>query len=501
MKTRFFSLFAGLLLAGQPVMAQNKTYKMHIKLNDGSTYTVKTKDVKEVLFTASQPYDPSDPVKADVDSIHAPKEGGTYQVHVTCSVPLTTESGGASNIEIDNIYNRFFNHSSVNLTRTYEEGLLTIKVNPATSRTVGTRKVFLYDDEGTEAFSIPVSQDGDPTASLLSDVGKNYLSAISTCVASSHAYYRAADVSYTGLWQAANVQAPLLANNYVVNELWNAQWQVIARNSPLIQNNVVPLFPMCVVLNAKTYYNLVTLFGAVPYYTVIDADNYGRMTRMAPSEIFSKLEEQLTQVVSDMDERVTGYVDSADKLAFPSKDVARVVLADIYMYQGRYAQAKELLTAIVNGGRYSLVDRVNNLEPDCSEAIWSLPTPVSTRARASQEIGISYYNDDLYILQSYSDVLLSLAECETKLGNDQQAKTYVSQVATTKNIASTSTETIAAIAEIRSKIQTDFAGYFAFLKRTGLAQTMLNIEEYQLLFPIPISELQRNPQMTQNPGY
>ena len=109
MKARLFSLFVGLLAMGQVVLAQDKTYKMHIKLQDGSTYTVKTKDVKEVLFTASQPYDPSDPVKADVDSIHAPKEGGTYQVHITSSVPLTTESGGASNTEIDNIFNRFFN--------------------------------------------------------------------------------------------------------------------------------------------------------------------------------------------------------------------------------------------------------------------------------------------------------------------------------------------------------------------------------------------------------
>jgi tetratricopeptide (TPR) repeat protein len=501
MKARLFSLFVGLLAMGQVVLAQDKTYKMHIKLKDGSTYTVKTKDVKEVLFTASQPYDPSDPVKADVDSIHAPKEGGTYQVHITSSVPLSTESGGASNTEIDNIYNRFFNLSSVNLTRTYEGGMLTIKVNPATSRTVGTRKVFLYDDEGTEAFSIPVSQDGDPTASLLSDVGKNYLSAIETCVASSHAYYRAADVSYTGLWQATNVQAPLLANNYVVHELWNAHWQVIARNSPLIQNNVVPLFPMCVVLNAKTYYNLVTLFGAVPYYTVIREDYMDYQPRIAQETIFNSLKEQLEQVICDVDEKVTGYTDDLDKLAFPSKDVARVILADIYMYEGRYAQAKELLTAIVNGGRYTLVDRKNNLEPDCAEIIWSMPTPSITRARGSQEIGISYYNDNLCILQTYGDVLLSLAECENKLGNDQQATTYVSQVATTKGIETTSTETIAKIAEVRSKIQTDFAGYFAFLKRVGLAQSMLGLEEYQLLFPIPMYELDRNPYLTQNPGY
>ena len=44
-------------------------------------------------------------------------------------------------------------------------------------------------------------------------------------------------------------------------------------------------------------------------------------------------------------------------------------------------------------------------------------------------------------------------------------------------------------------------GYFALLKRMGVAKEMLQIEDYQLLLPIPLQEMDSNPNMEQNPGY
>jgi len=111
-------------------------------------------------------------------------------------------------------------------------------------------------------------------------------------------------------------------------------------------------------------------------------------------------------------------------------------------------------------------------------------------------------NDAAYtIIKTFSDVLLSLAECESKLGNESKSNEYIGQVKSAKNLETTSTDAISIILEIRNKIQIDFGGYFAFLKRTGLAPSTLGLEEYQLLFPIPQSELDMNPAMTQNPGY
>ena len=160
-------------------------------------------------------------------------------------------------------------------------------------------------------------------------------------------------------------------------------------------------------------------------------------------------EEQLTSVMGTMEEKVTGCADTPEKMYMLSKDIARVILADIYMYLGRYADAKPLLENIVNSNRYSLVPLIDNLDSECSEVIWSMPDNMPNRARGT----VSLYNEDLCIMQTYGDVLLSLAECETKLGNDDKAKIYLNQVTTTKGIETTSTETLVAISEVRSMMQ------------------------------------------------
>lgn len=503
MKAKVFSLIIAFVALVQVATAQTTIYRMHVKMKDGSTHTVKADDVQEVYFTASQPYDPSHPVTADVDKIHAPKEGGTYTVHINSEIPLSTSSGSPDVIYVDDLFNHFLNQGSVSLTSTYNDGTLTITVNPTNYYIVNSINVKLYDLEGTEAFSFTVSQDGDPNATHIGSGANTYISAMAWAMYESHAKYRRADVNYTGLISLDDFKAPLQAHDYRVREIWNSIYQGISRNTTLLQNcnnTAMDSFrPMCTVLNAVSYYELVTLFGGVPYFTnTDDAMNY--LPRMTPDEIFNNLIEQLKSSMEKMDEKVTGYMDSPEKYYTMSKDIARVVLANIYMYQGRYMEAKPLLDSIVNSNRYSLAPAIDNLDPQCAEIIWSQPSNTPTRARAN-DMTVTYYNDYLCIMQTYGDVLLSLAECEAKLNNETKAKEYLNQVASTKGIETTSTETLAAISEVRRRIQIDFGGYFAFLKRTGQAQTTLGIEDYQLLFPIPLDEIMRNPMLTQNPGY
>jgi len=501
---KIFPLFLCLFALSQAVSAQNTVYRMHVKMKNGSTHTVKTDDVQEVYFTASQPYDPSHPVTADVDAIHAPQEGGTYIVHINADIPLSTEGGTTNPSEYD-LFSHFVNQGPVILTTTYTDGILTITVAPTTRYIVNSLDVKLYDLEGTEAFSLTVSQDGDSNASFISSDGDNYIASLATAMRESHSKYRKADLEYTGLLNMDGFKAPLDPYDYRIRQIWYTIYQGINRNTQLFQNCDRPgldvFRPMCTVLNSVAYYELVTFFGGVPYYTNSD-DAMGYLPRMAPNEIFNNLIGLLKSAMVNMDEKVTGYIDNSVKMYSMSKDIARVALADIYMYQGRYMEAKPLLEDIVNSNRYSLVPAVDNLDPACSEIIWSQQSSLPTRVQAKNTTVVWFnYNDYLCIMQTYADVLFSLAECETKLNNDTQAKEYLTQVATTKGIELTSTETLAAISEVRSRIQTDFGGYFAFLKRTGQALSTLGLEEYQLLFPIPQDELMMNPNLTQNPGY
>lgn len=44
-------------------------------------------------------------------------------------------------------------------------------------------------------------------------------------------------------------------------------------------------------------------------------------------------------------------------------------------------------------------------------------------------------------------------------------------------------------------------GNWAFLKRNGLGEKVYGVETYRLLLPIPWTEIDVNPNFTQNPGY
>lgn len=470
--------------------------------------SVSVKDLKyfydwdEDGMAGNEIYDPSQPATYDVTSISAPKEGGTYTVNVSCNVPLYTSPLNYGDMNTYPSYELLV-QSDMSITTTYNNGVLSITVNPAQYRYISNRNVVLYDAVGNTVVTVTLSQEGNPDGAFLTDYGKGFVTNICQLLSSTHARYRIADAKYTGLTDNSDFHAPLDVYNYNLNYLYSYPYQLIRQNMEIYMRTSSPtvyaLMPMSVLTNSLAYYELVVMFGGVPYISREQEMYDYSIPRTSQEEVLGKLVEDLTSIMGTLQDIKAGYIASEDDIAMPSKDLARVILADIYMYQGNYNAAKTLLEEIVSGGRYSLASQQNGLRENDAEIIWSMSASNSgggiTRA-ASIDYGASYT-----ILKTYSDVLLSLAECESKLGNDAKANEYVSQVKAVKGIETTSSDVVPAISEIRSKIQIDFGGYFAFLKRTGLAMPTFGLENYQLLFPIPQDEIYRNPAMTQNPGY
>ena len=429
-------------------------------------------------------------------------EGGTYTVNVSCNVPLYLSPLNSGDATTSPAYQPF-TQSFMSLTKTYENGILNITVNPAQCRYISDTKINLYDAIGNVAVTVTISQEGNPEGIYLTDYGKSFVKTIGQALSSSHARYRIADAKYTGLTDNYDFHTPLEPYNSNLSYLFSYPYQLIRYNHELFrrgaETNDYSLMPMSILTNALTYYELVVMFGGVPYLNM-NQDIYDyNIPRSSQSEILSNLIEGMTSIMHKLQDTKAGYVSNEDDLAMPSKDLARVVLADIHMYQGNYSKAKTLLAEIVDGGKYSLIAEQNGIGENNAEIVWSMPTSYSG-GNVTRTIAIDY-NAPYTIVKTYADVLLSLAECESKLGNDTKANEYLNQVKSAKSIETTSSDVIPAISEVRSKIQIDFGGYFAFLKRTGLAQSTLGIEEYQLLFPIPQDEIYRNPSMTQNPGY
>ncbi|WP_185280934.1 RagB/SusD family nutrient uptake outer membrane protein [Hymenobacter sp. NBH84] len=117
--------------------------------------------------------------------------------------------------------------------------------------------------------------------------------------------------------------------------------------------------------------------------------------------------------------------------------------------------------------------------------------------------------DDNFRYIRYAEVLLIAAEAKARIGTPAALAAslgHLNQVRTRAGLpastAATSTALLTAVAQER-RVELALEGHRWFdLIRTGTAQSTLGITDAnKLLFPIPLRELQNNPNMTQNPGY
>ena len=213
----------------------------------------------------------------------------------------------------------------------------------------------------------------------------------------------------------------------------------------------------------------------------------------------------MTQAIETLDEKKNEPLKDINGFFFISKDVARVGLADIYMYQNDYSNALHLLEQVINNGFYQLdhsnysnQETINGIvdHQGGNEIIFALYNN-TTRTRSNIVIAIP----PLIPVQTYTEVILSYAECLYKQGNIQEAKNQLNKIITAKEITLNSNDVFKSIVEARKQLLLYTINNFAFMKRNGIAQEEYGIEAYRLLLPIPRIEIEYNPYITQNPGY
>ncbi len=260
----------------------------------------------------------------------------------------------------------------------------------------------------------------------------------------------------------------------ILFEYWRLVYFTIGLCNNLKQSNSdEENIAMAKAIEAIEYYQLTTFWGNVPYQF-----STSTMPPQVPIyEVHSRIETILkTTLLKD------GALSRKDTSSI-SDDVIKMVLANIYMYDNKYDMALPLLQEIENTGYYNIEETILYTNEN-KELIWAL-------------------QDDMEIVPVcvYSDVILSLAECEYMLGNEVRVKYYLNFLCDKKEIVVTNVDVLQSIKEIRYKCLANLNGYFAFLKRTGLAQQELNINKYQLLLPIPQNEIARNKLLIPNPGY
>ena len=440
-------------------------------------------------------YDSINPPTFSKTAIDVPQEGGEYSITITSDIPLFLKQnniggslyydGPLNDIVLENFWTEMYDpyyYGPGIIEDTIIGNTLKLKVSETNTRKTQTTDLPLYDVVGNIVATIKVTQAGNPELpkpQMGMDAQSVMLGAFSS-LSYAMKYMCEYENGYGNI-EGSTLRAPLSTNNDNVADLWQRFYRSINYSNTLMyfDKRMEDAFgPYCLLFNAIVYYNMVTLWGGVPFITEPTLDDLALSPSKLPEEqLLDTLQQTLESILPEFDEKKNPY-DTGD-LVYGSKDLVRMLLANIHMYRHEYDKAKAYLSEVVETGHYDLMDNDRIMTYIVDER--------------------SYIN-----LFTYSDVILSLAECDYYLGNTNAAWDYANNVADVRNEYGCNLkpgeDILKFINAIRYSMPTTL-GRFPFLKRTGIANTELNIEDYQLLFPIPSIEIKKNPNLIQNPGY
>ncbi len=308
---------------------------------------------------------------------------------------------------------------------------------------------------------------------------------------------------------------------------------------------------------ALCYFYMINLFGDVPYIASTNYEENATVSRTLVSEIYQSIITDLQEAINLM----SSDYPSSGKVR-PNKWTATSLLARVYLYQKRWNEAEEAATMVINSGIYSLSPINSVFWGNSSEAIWQLlPVltflntadgftfiPFSTSVKPQYAVtdwllssfenndqrksswlnsstvnGQPYYYPFKYKIRSGNTVteynmMFRLAELYLIRSEARAMLNHISGSQDDLNIIrnraglpnTTANNETALLSAIEHERQIEFfaeCGHRWFdLKRTGRINNVLGTiktgwQTTDSLYPIPLSELQSNINLTQNAGY
>jgi hypothetical protein len=309
---------------------------------------------------------------------------------------------------------------------------------------------------------------------------------------------------------------------------------------------------------ALSHFNLVNIFGDVPYVTSTDYEVNRQVSRMPVEEVYQHLIDDLNEALTLIPEDYP-----TDGRVRPNKATAHALLARVYLYNGDWAEAANEASAVINNPLYALEENLDNVFlKESTETIWQFmpklegdntneasvfvfltgPPPVvalSDWLATSFEAGdqrrehwvaeVTDMTDSWYHATKYKQntntgssveysVVFRLAEMYLIRSEARARQGEVSSAAedlnTIRNRAGLPDSPAVASADIieavleerRHELFTEHGHRFFDLKRFDLLDEVLSPvkpgwDHTDMHWPIPNSDLLSNPNLNQNPGY
>lgn len=454
------------------------------------------------------------PVSLETNNINVPMEGGSYEVKVNTTVPVYLERPSFSEIENypsvsvsgTEIYETGSgNEPCINYTKELNNNILKVVVKAASFRKEQAVSIPLYDGMGNEVACLNLTQQANPNAEIivprLGSVGISLVSDFMRSLSEAVTLEAGMNYRYTKIINDSRFVAPIRSSEPNIHNCWINSYQalnMIARLYRVDSMYRAVYSPYLNVYRDLCYYQMLTWWGGVVVIPNIGFDGYvdSYVSRTSESGILQMLEEELLDAIKDLDEKkCVAFVTNANDALFVSKDVARILLAKVYMYQQKWAAASNLLQQVVDKNIYSMEKVPTKYTSENKDLILALKFGIGSRA---SRVNVDGSPEEVVPIMTTTDVKLLYAECEIHLGNNAKASKYISEVGNINGISGTNVS-VEGIKQLRKSLK--LQDYFAFLKRNGLAMKELGLEKYQLLLPIPQNELMGNPNLNQNPGY
>lgn len=453
------------------------------------------------------------PVSLETNNINVPMEGGSYEVKVNTTVPVYLER---PSIPGDDIYDnstsvlgmKIYETGSgsepcINYTKELNNNILKVVVKAASFRKEQAVSIPLYDGMGNVVARLNLTQQANPNAEIIVPrLGSDGISLVSDFMRSlSEAVTLEAGINYcyTKIINNPRLVAPISSFNENLINYWSNEYSSLNLIAYLYRADSMyraVYSPYLNVYRDMCYYQMLIWWGGVVVVPNAGFESYADPSRTSESSILQMLEEELVEAIRNLDEKkCVAFATNANDALFVSKDVARILLAKVYMYQQKWAAASNLLQKVVDKSIYPIEKVPTKYTSENKDLILALM--VGNESRASR-VYVDGSPEDVVPIMTTTDVKLLYAECEIHLGNNAKASKYISEVDNVNGISGTSVS-VEGIKQLRKSLK--LQDYFAFLKRNGLAIKELGLEKYQLLLPIPQNEINMNPNMTQNPGY
>ncbi|WP_178372054.1 RagB/SusD family nutrient uptake outer membrane protein [Chitinophaga jiangningensis] len=122
-------------------------------------------------------------------------------------------------------------------------------------------------------------------------------------------------------------------------------------------------------LRAFSYFNLVNCFGDVPLVTITDVNKNMSLGRSPVANIYQQMEADLKEAVALLPDN---YKATGNNKAQPNKYAAAALLARVYLYQEKWADARAMADVVINSGNYALTTPNKTFEANSNEALWQL---------------------------------------------------------------------------------------------------------------------------------